>query len=313
VKRVAEPRPPAAVEMLEEDESPCLSQSSSQHDYNTASSASGCSSPLSEPASSSSERNARRVSRRSIVTATASLGQTNPQTSMSSQYLPTSSAAASGGLNVNRAKTRYGSQGQLLALDSAPIKLSPSSSDYFRRTSQPAPLPQDVVCRSPHANSPTKQGQKGRHSVQHTAPPISNPDKYVSQQRPEVSKSPPKIEKQNSEKSVEKTKKELAQQSNSFDDFIRMAHHAGVSERTASPSKSRSKRGFSVPATEITRRQSEDDIQRVIAAVHTALNGVIVSRRLALLVLLTGLVNGKTPLKHICCSDCSNLLSLNRL
>ncbi|WAR25534.1 PCLO-like protein, partial [Mya arenaria] len=252
----------ATLEGIEEDESPCLSQSSSQHDYTTPSASSGCSSPLSEPASTSSEQNVRvrRPTRRSVATATATVGS-QPASNQQSSAQHVSSHSSK---TVNN-KTRYGSQGQLLALDSAPIKLSPSVSDIVRRPSQTSQC-SDVMSRAHHSGSPTKQPKNRQQYYQ--LPPQPTPtalERRPSKNRAETSKSPPRIEKQNSEKLETRKKEQLSQQSNSFDDFIRMSHHAGVDERQTSPSKSRPKSGLSVSASELVRRkgsESEDDIKR---------------------------------------------------
>ncbi|XP_053377272.1 uncharacterized protein LOC123529489 [Mercenaria mercenaria] len=215
----------ATLEEIEEDESPCLSHSSSQHESNTASASSGCSSPMSEPTSTSSDQ---KRNKRVIATATASVA--------SPTHLQRKAVTKS-----SNNRTRYGSQGHLqTAPPDQSLKTSHSSSEYMYKTNE--------------SSTPPKPQPQPR-----SKPTISlEPPSYRTSNQP---RSPPKLDKQQSEKQEQK-KKELNQQSNSFDDFIRMSQHAGVDERQMSPSKRPSKRGLSSSASELARRQSEDEIKK---------------------------------------------------
>lgn len=238
----------STLEGIEEYESPCMSHSSSQQDYNTASASSGCSSPLSEPTSTSSDTHHR--AKQAVSTATATATVSNRQPARIAPQRPSVS---------NR--NRYGgSQGHLqtTSQETPPIRLTPSSSDYFKK--QP-----------PNSDSAVQQTR------QHSTPPVPQPrgrsphtssNSEMHQSPNEHSRSQPRIEKQNSEK-YEQKKRELSNQSNSFDDFLRMSRHAGVDDRQSSPSPSRtraSKRGISTSATELARTrgsESEDEIKKV--------------------------------------------------
>lgn len=229
----------APLEGIDEYESPCLSHSSSQQDYNTASASSGCSSPLSEPTSTSSDTH--QFNRRAVATATISVSSQQP-----TRQPPPRPA-------VNSRNRHGGSQGHLHTQEA--VQITPSASDYFRRP----PPSNDIPNQHPrqYSNSPTCQSRVR-----------SDDSGSSSETRPhkERSKSQPKIEKQNSEKHEPK-KRELSNQSNSFDDFLRMSHHAGVDDRQSSPSRTRSsKRGISASATELARTratETEDEIKKV--------------------------------------------------
>lgn len=220
-----------------------MSHSSSQQDYNTASASSGCSSPLSEPTSTSSDTHQR--SRHVVMSSSAGQQPTRP---VPPKPVPTS-------------RNRYGgSQNNLPTQDKAPANIPPSVSDYF-------PNPQN---RSEFETRDNRQNSDvyGSQSRSRYNDNCSNFDTRSARgSRKERSKSPHRIEKQNSEKHEEK-KKELSNQSNSFDDFLRMSRHAGMDDRQSSPSRARSNRqGISVSTSELARTkasETEEDIKKVL-------------------------------------------------
>ncbi|XP_060584421.1 microtubule-associated protein futsch-like isoform X3 [Ruditapes philippinarum] len=219
----------ATLEEIEEDESPCMSHSSSQQDSNTASASSGCSSPMSEPTSTSSDQ---KRNKRVIATATACVS--------SPTHLQRKAVTKS-----SNNRSRYGSQGQLPTVShDQSIKSSQSSSEYMYK-SHDSPTPPKQQPKPQPRSKPTTSLEPPSYRAACSTP----------------SRSPPKFDKQQSEKSEQK-KKELNQQSNSFDDFIRMSQHAGVDGKQMSPSKRPSKRGLSSSASELARRQSEDEIKK---------------------------------------------------
>lgn len=187
-------------------------------------------------------------------------------------------ASASASAAINN-KNRYGSQGKLsigAALEMAPIKLTPSSSDYFRRPSQGQQNFQsssaensdrhnynhNLNLSSASVNSITKS----RQSLVQSLPAPTNMDRPV---RKDSTRSVSRImEKQHSADA--KKREPLSQQSNSFDDFVRLSNNAGIDDRQLSPSKvqrSTKHRGLSVSASELVRRkgsESEEDIKKVV-------------------------------------------------
>lgn len=231
----------ATLEGIEEDESPCMSHSSSQHDYNTASASSGCSSPLSEPTSTSSDQ---KRNKRVVATATASVSSPTP---FQKRTKPKST----------NNQGRYGSQGHLQtgSPDHA-FKMTQSTSEYMNRSDN-----------EPRPHTPNTPNKKPRPPPRNKSASSLEPPSPRAITPTHARTSPKLNERQNSEKlEPKKAKEPLNQQSNSFDDFIRMSHHAGVDDRQMSPSKKPSKRGLSVSATELAKRkgsESEDEIKKV--------------------------------------------------
>ncbi|KAL4226640.1 hypothetical protein ACF0H5_014621 [Mactra antiquata] len=230
----------ATLEGIEEDESPCLSHSSSQHDYNTASASSGCSSPLSEPTSTSSDQ---KRTKRVVATATASIASPTP---LQKRTITTP---------VNN-QNRYGSQGHLqTGSPEHGFKMTQSTSEYMNRS--------DIDPRPQTPKSPNKKARPPPRNKSASSLEPPSPREIT----PTHSRASPKLsERQSSEKlEPKKTKEPLNQQSNSFDDFIRMSHHAGVDDRQMSPSKKPTKKGLSVSVTELAKRkgsESEEEIRK---------------------------------------------------
>lgn len=192
---------------------------------------------MSEPTSTSSDQ---KRNKRVISSATASVAS---PTQLQRRVVT----------KASNNRTQYGSQGQLrTASPDQTLKTSQSSSEYMYRS-------QNNESLTPTQTKP--QPQPRNKPVVSLEPP---PPYYAVTQ----SKLPPKPEKQQSERPDQK-KKELNQQSNSFDDFIRMSQHAGVDDRQLSPSKRQSKRGLSSSASELARRQSEEEIKKVKSSFYS--------------------------------------------